>query len=760
VVGGGGGYSTHYSQPSYQSGTPGLSGSATWRATPDISLFAANGVLGHYLILCDSSAASTACTSTSTFGGAGGTSFVAPQLTGIAALLAGYTGSRQGPWNTTLYALAKAQFTGGATSSACYSNGQTSNTGVTAGLPASGCLFNDVTTGNNDVPCAAGATGCFVDSGAEYGLLSTTGAASLTVAFPAGAGYDLATGLGSINVYNLIANWSTALAGEAQTISFGALSNRAFGTAPFTVSATASSSLPIRFASETTPVCTVSGSTVTLAAVGTCTIQATQAGNGTYAAATPVNQSFQVTQASQTIGFGALPNQTFGAAPFTVGASASSGLTVSFASDTPAVCTVSGATVTLVAVGTCTIQATQAGNANYAAATPVDQSFAVMANPLQLIPVAPCRIMDTRKADGPLGGPTIPAGATRAIPVPSSSCGIPSNAAAYSLNVTVVPRAGVLNYLTVWPTGQSQPLVSTLNSLDGEILANAAIVPAGTGGSIEAFATDETDLVIDIDGYFVPPTTGSLQFYPLTPCRILDTRKATGTFGGPSLVGGDIRSFPIQSSVCNVPGAAAAYAFNVTVVPPPDGVLAYLTIWPTGGPQPVVSTLNSLNGIILANAAIVPAGSGGAVSFYATNTTDLVLDINGYFAAPAAGGLNFYAATPCRIVDTRKTPDGTFAGPIMGASETRTFPLSQGPCGISDSAAAYSLNMTVQPSGYLGYLTAWPAGEAQPQVSTLNALEGQIVANAALVPAGTGGAVNVFVTNATHVLIDANGYFQ
>jgi probable HAF family extracellular repeat protein len=145
--------------------------------------------------------------------------------------------------------------------------------------------------------------------------------------------------------------------------------------------------------------------------------------------------------------------------------------------------------------------------------------------PLQLIPVAPCRIMDTRNPDAPLGGPTIPAGATRAIPVPSSSCGIPSSAAAYSLNVTVVPRAGVLNYLTVWPTGQSQPLVSTLNSLDGEILANAAIVPAGTGGSIEAFATDETDLVIDIDGYFVPPTTGSLQFYPLTPCRILDTRK-------------------------------------------------------------------------------------------------------------------------------------------------------------------------------------------------------------------------------------------
>jgi hypothetical protein len=114
-----------------------------------------------------------------------------------------------------------------------------------------------------------------------------------------------------------------------------------------------------------------------LVAVGTCTIQATQAGNSNYAAATPVNQSFQVTQASQTISFGALSNEALGTAPFTVSATASSGLPVSFASTTQSVCTVSGATVTLVAVGTCTIQATQAGNSNYAAATPVNQSFQV-----------------------------------------------------------------------------------------------------------------------------------------------------------------------------------------------------------------------------------------------------------------------------------------------------------------------------------------------------------------------------------------------
>ncbi len=163
----------------------------------------------------------------------------------------------------------------------------------------------------------------------------------------------------------------------SQTITFGALSNQAFGSAPFAVSATASSGLPVSFNSQTTGVCTVSGSTVTLAAVGTCTIQATQAGNATYAAATPVNQSFQVTQASQTITFAALPSQTFGSAPFAVSATASSGLPVSFNSQTTGVCTVSGSTVTLAAVGTCTIQATQAGNATYSAATPVNQSFQV-----------------------------------------------------------------------------------------------------------------------------------------------------------------------------------------------------------------------------------------------------------------------------------------------------------------------------------------------------------------------------------------------
>ena len=382
--------------------------------------------------------------------------------------------------------------------------------------------------------------------------------------------------------------------------------------------------------------------------------------------------------------------------------------------------------------------------------------------PLQLVTVAPCRVMDTRNNTGMFGGPYLIGKISRTVPIPSSTCRVPATAMAYSLNITVVPKTKALSSLLVWPTGQSQPLVSTITSPDGSVIADAALVPAGTGGSIDAYSTDDTDLVIDINGYFVPPAGGTLQFYPLAPCRVLDTRNPNDVFGGPGLTGGAAgRSFPIPSSPCGAPSNAAAYSLNVTVVP--EGPLGFLTAWPTGQLQPFVSTMNSYDGTVIANAAIVPAGSGGSASFYASNNTNFVVDINGYFAPPGPGGLNFYTVTPCRIVDTRKSA-GTFGGPALGANATRSFPLSQGPqgpCGLPGypSAQAYSLSMTALPQGVLGFLSAWPTGGAQPVVSTLNAWKGQGVANAAIVPSGTSGSIDVYVTNATDLLIDTAGYF-
>ncbi|HEY1203765.1 MAG: glycoside hydrolase family 44 protein [Bryobacteraceae bacterium] len=375
---------------------------------------------------------------------------------------------------------------------------------------------------------------------------------------------------------------------------------------------------------------------------------------------------------------------------------------------------------------------------------------------LEFVPVTPCRIADTRNAAGPFGGPTPTGGSTRSFAIPQSTCNIPATAQAYSLNVTVVPQS-TLGYLTLWPTGQTQPFVSTLNSLQGAVVANAAIVPAGTGGAVSVYVTDTTDVILDINGYFATPGASSYAFYPATPCRVADTRNATGPFGGPSMAGAASRAFAVPSAGCNIPATAQAYALNVTVVP--EGVLYYLTLWPTGESQPLVSTLNSFAGAILANAAIVPAGTNESVSVYVTNPTNVILDINGYFGAPGGtGALSFYPVTPCRIADTRNA-NGPFGGPIVASGTTRSFTIPASGCSVPGTAAAYSLNVTVVPDGPLAYLTTWPAGSPQPVVSTLNSSAGTVAANAAIVPAGAGGAISVYADGQTQVILDINGYF-
>jgi hypothetical protein len=292
--------------------------------------------------------------------------------------------------------------------------------------------------------------------------------------------------------------------------------------------------------------------------------------------------------------------------------------------------------------------------------------------------------------------------------------------------------------------------VSTLNSYDGRVKANATITPVGTSGGVSVYVTDTTHFILDIDGYFVPAGTNSssLQFFPLTPCCIADTRNAAGSLGGPSLTGGVARSFPVQSSSCGIPGTAQAYSLNITAVP--QGKLGYLTAWPSGQAQPLVSTLNSYTGTVTANAAIVPAGTGGDVSIYVSNSTDMVLDVNGYFAPPGTGGLSLYTVPPCRVLDTRNGA-GVF-------KRTLAVPVQGSTCAPPASAQAYVLNATVLPSVTLGYLTLWPDGGTQPIVSTLNSYDGAITSNMAIVPT-TNGSIDAYSTDFIQLIFDLSSYF-
>jgi len=150
-------------------------------------------------------------------------------------------------------------------------------------------------------------------------------------------------------------------------------------------------------------------------------------------------------------------------------------------------------------------------------------------------------------------------------------------------------------------------------------------------------------------------STDALTFVAITPCRLVDTRGAAAgfngiqPFAGPSIPSGGTLTIPVQSATeastntspapCGViPSIAQGYSFNLTVVPAAGGSVGYVSLWPAGSPQPVVATLTDVQGLIVSNAAIVPAGTpSGGVSVYNNGpaATDVVIDMNGYFAAPS-----------------------------------------------------------------------------------------------------------------------------
>jgi hypothetical protein len=170
---------------------------------------------------------------------------------------------------------------------------------------------------------------------------------------------------------------------QDQTISFSPIGPQTFGNPPFALVAVSSSGLPVSFSIVSGPAM-VAGDMLTITGAGTVVVRASASGGTSdsgvnYRPADDVDQPFVVAQASQAITFGALADRTLGSAPFALGATASSGLPVSF-SIVSGPATISGDTVTMTGAGIVTVRGSQAGDANYLAATPVDQSFTVIAN--------------------------------------------------------------------------------------------------------------------------------------------------------------------------------------------------------------------------------------------------------------------------------------------------------------------------------------------------------------------------------------------
>jgi hypothetical protein len=149
----------------------------------------------------------------------------------------------------------------------------------------------------------------------------------------------------------------------------------------------------------------------------------------------------------------------------------------------------------------------------------------------------------------------------------------------------------------------------------------------------------------------------------------------------------------------------------------------------------------------------VPAGTNGDITVYPSNDTNLLIDIDGYFAA-GQDGFSLYPTVPCRVIDTRQIGNGQ---PFTG---TLSPPVNVfgSPCAPPNTAQAYVFNATVVPSGALRYLTLWPDGEGMPIVSTLNAADGWVTSNMAIVPNGN-GKTDAYAGGTTQMILDISSYF-
>jgi subtilase family serine protease len=202
-IGGTGGQSIYYAKPDWQNiGVPGMPNDGV-RDQPDVSLFAANGIWGHFYVFCMSNenTGGAPCSTKNINGNAaGGTSFAAPIFAGVMALVAEFKGYKLGNTAPRLYQLALQQYQDPLLLSRC--NSTLGNKISTA------CVFNDVTVGNNAQPCITGTVDCRSTKASTEGVGIMTAPGAPTVpAFTSTQGYDLATGLGTVNVTNLLINY-------------------------------------------------------------------------------------------------------------------------------------------------------------------------------------------------------------------------------------------------------------------------------------------------------------------------------------------------------------------------------------------------------------------------------------------------------------------------------------------------------------------------------------------------------------------------
>jgi hypothetical protein len=268
----------------------------------------------------------------------------------------------------------------------------------------------------------------------------------------------------------------------------------------------------------------------------------------------------------------------------------------------------------------------------------------------------PARVFDTRSgsAQGLRTVNKVKIGGDREVRVQMTGiAGITpsSGVGAVSLNITATGTTAddFGGYVTVYPCG-NRPNASSLNFVSGQTVPNAVIAPVSASGEVCFYARGTIDLIVDINGYFL----SGAGFAPTTPTRIVDTRP--GSDQGvravtKTKIGGDTT---LKVKFTDIAGltpstGVGAVSLNVTATSTTaDKFGGYVTVYPCGT-IPNASNLNFVSKQTVPNAVITPVSASGEVCFYARGTTDLIIDLNGYFPT----GAGFTPMSPVRLFDTR-----------------------------------------------------------------------------------------------------------
>jgi len=359
-------------------------------------------------------------------------------------------------------------------------------------------------------------------------------------------------------------------------------------------------------------------------------------------------------------------------------------------------------------------------------------------------PLQPARVLDTRDT-----GKLAPFATTR-LKV-GGSAGVPVGATAVVLNLTVTnPTLG--GYLTAHADGTARPTVSNVNFEPGQTVPNLAVIPVSEDGhvSIHNGSGGTIDVVADVNGYFARTAgTGFAVMSPFATPRVFDSRDAGG-----AITAGTARDVAVVRAGGDIPAGAVAVALNVTVADPKAG--GFLTAWPTGNPRPAASNLNFAPGQTVSNAVIAPVGPDGKVSLFANATTDVVVDVTGYFTAATADAGRYVPWTPTRRVDTRTGLGQGGTPQSIPARGDRAFATVEHSGPILPFAVVANSTVTNPQTG--GYLTVHPSTLPRPLSSTVNFGPGQTVPNLTLVGGdrqtfhnGSGGSLDL--------VVDVFGYF-